>query len=180
MLPAGLIILDEIRNMIKYSSPSRARKVEREQKKAVRRTSYIINGKRLTALIFITGFIFTGVFLQNLGGNGPVVLEEENTVKNLGVLSAVYVFIPTDPEQKFAIEPWYGVVPSANSTQVIAPENTPAKLSTVPYILPVFWITALAGINPYFPIAAGILLYVSVFTLLMFPFWVPEIGNWSA
>lgn len=177
ILPAGLIVLDEIKNIIKYSNPARARKVEREQKKVARRTSYVINGKRLVALIFITGFIFTGVFLQNLGGNGSVVLGEENTVENFGALPAVYVFTPADPEQKFAIEPWYGVIPSANSTKVIAPENTTAKLSTVPYILPVFWITELAEINPCFPVAVGILLYVSVFTLLLFPFWYQKSGS---
>ncbi|MDY0129515.1 MAG: signal peptidase I [Methanosarcina vacuolata] len=177
ILPAGLIVLDEMKNIIKYSNPARARKIEREQKKVARRTSYIIHGKRLVTLVFITGFIFTGVFLQNMGENGSVVLGEENTVENSGVLSTVYVFTPADSEQKFAIEPWYGVIPSANATQVIAPENTPAKLSTVPYILPVFWITELAEINPYFPVAAGILLYVSVFTLLLFPFWYQKSGT---
>lgn len=171
ILPAGLIILDEIRNIIKYSNPARARKVEREKKRTARRTSYVINGKRLAALVFITGFVFTGIFLQNLRGNGPVVLEGEYKVENSGILPSVYVFTPADSEQKFAIEPWYGVIPSANSTQVIVPENTPAKLSIVPYILPIFWITKLAETSTYFPVAAGILLYVSVFTLFLFPLW---------
>jgi len=171
ILPAGLIILDEIRNIIKYSDPVNALKIERKQKKAVRRTSHIIKRKRLIALVFITSLIFTGVFLQNLRENGPVVLGGENKVENTGALPSVYVFTSADSEQKLAIEPWYGVVSSANSTQVIAPENTSAKLSMVPYILPVFWITILAGINPYLPVTAGILFYVSFFTLLLFPLW---------
>lgn len=171
ILPAGLIILDEIRNVIKYSNPARARKIEREQWKAARRASYVIKGKRLAAIVIITGVIFSGVFLQNLGGNGPVVLEGENIVENPGFLPSVYVFTPVDPGQKLAIESWYGVIPSANSTQVFAPENTPAKLSIVPYILQVFWITELAEINLYLPVAAGIFLYVSVFTFLLFPLW---------
>lgn len=176
ILPAGLIILDELKRIIKYSSPARARKSEREQNKVARRTSYVFNGVRLSALIFISGFVFTGIFLQNLGGNGPVVLEKEYKVENSGILPSVYVFTPDSLEQKFAIEHWYGVIPPANSTQVIAPENTPAKLSTVPYILPVFWITELAEISPYLPTAFGILLYVSVFTLLLSPFWCRKSG----
>ena len=171
ILPAGLIILDEIRNLIKYSNPARARKMEREQKKIARRTSYVIKGKRLVALILISGLVFTGVVTDNLGENGPLVMERENTVENPGVLSSVYVIMPDDSGQRLAIEPWYGVVSPANTTQVIAPDNTPAKISSAPYILPVFWIIALAEINPYLPAAFGVVLYTSVFTLLLFPLW---------
>jgi signal peptidase I len=45
IIPALLLILDEIRNVILYSNPARARKLEREQRKAARRTSYAIKGK---------------------------------------------------------------------------------------------------------------------------------------
>ncbi|WP_229391543.1 signal peptidase I [Methanosarcina sp. DH2] len=171
ILPAGLIILDEVRNIIEYSNPARARKMEREQKKAARRVSYVVKGRRLAALILISGLVFTGVVAENLGENGPVVLEGENMVENPGFLPSVYVFVPDDSRQRLAIEPWYGVVPPANITQVTAPENTPAAVSSVPYILPVFWIILLADINPYLPAIAGVLLYTSVFTLLLFPLW---------
>jgi signal peptidase I len=171
MLPAGLIILDEIRNLILYSNPARARKVERERKKEARRTSYVVKGKRLAALVLIGWLVSTGIVLHNLGENGPVVLEKENTVENPGFLPLVYVLTPNYPEQKLAINSWYGVVSQANETQITAPENIPAKISSVPYILPVFWIIALAGINPYLPAAAGIAAYTSVFALLLFPLW---------
>ena len=171
IVPACLLIIDEIRNLVLYSNPARARKVERERKKMDRRTSYVIKGKRLTALILISGLVFTGLATYNLGENGHVILERENKVENTGFLPLVYVLTPDDLDQKFAIHSWYGVVSPANETQVTAPENTPAKISSVPYILPVFWIIALAGIDPYLPAAAGIVAYTSAFTLLLFPLW---------
>jgi signal peptidase len=171
MLPACLLIIDEIKNLILYSNAARARKVERERKKASRRTSYIVKGKRLEAIVLIGGLVFTGIVACNLGENGPVILERENTIDNSGFLSQVFVLTPDNFEQKFSIHPWYGVVSPANKTQVTVPENTPAKMSSVPYILPVFWIIMLAEINPYLPVAAEIAVYTSVFTLLFLPLW---------
>lgn len=171
ILPVCLLIIDEIRNLIKYSNPSRARKIEREQKKSARRTSYAVKGKRLAAFILISGLVFSGIIMHSLGSNGPVILEKESTVENSGFLPLVYVFTPDDLKQKFAIEPWYGVVSPANETKVVAPANMHAKISSVPYILPVFWIIALAEIDPYLPAVVGILAYTSVFTFLLFPMW---------
>jgi signal peptidase I len=171
ILPASLIIIGEIWNIILYSSPQRARKVEKERKKTMRRTFYAVTGKRLAALILISGLVFTGIITQNLGENGPVILEKENTVENSGFLSMVYIFTPDDPKQTLAIDHWYGVVPQNNEIQVIAPENTPAKLNTVPYVLPVFWILELTRINSYLPVAAEIVIYTSIFTLLLLPIW---------
>lgn len=174
VLPAGLIILDEIRTLILYNNPARARKVELERKKMARRISYIIKGKRLAAFIIISGLIFTGMVTLNLGENGPVVLEKENMIENSRSLPLVYVFTPDDSGQKIAINFWYGVVPPANETQVIAPENTPATISSVPYVLPVFWIIVLAGINPYLPAVVEIGLYTFLSTLLLIPLWYPK------
>ena len=58
-----------------------------------------------------------------------------------------------------------------NEIVVTAPENTPAEISTVPYILPVFWIVELAEISPYLPAVAEILIYTSAFTLFLLPLW---------
>jgi len=171
ILPASLLITSEIWNIILYNSPQRARKVENERKKTTKRTFYTLKGKRLAAIILISGLIFTGIITQNLGENGPVILEKENTVENSGYLSMVYVFTPDDPKQTLAIDHWYGVIPRNNETQVIAPENTPARLNTVPYILPVFWILELTRINPYIPVAAEIVVYTSIFTLVLLPIW---------
>jgi len=171
MLPAGLIIFDEIKNLILYSNPARARKIEKERKKTDRRTPYVIKRKRLAALILISGLVFTGIVTNNLGENGPLVLQRENRIENPGFLPLVYVFTPDYSEQKFDINPWYGVIPPVNNTFVTAVENMPSKISSVPYIMPVFWIITLAGISPYLPAATGIVAYTIVFTLLFFPFW---------
>lgn len=179
IVPACLLVIDEIKNLVKYSNPSRARKIEKQQKKLVRRTSYTFKVKRLAAFILICGLTFTCIIMYNLGSNGPVILEKENAIKNSGFFPLVYVFTPEDLKQRFAIDSWYGVVSPANETKVVAPENMPAKLSSVPYVLPVFWIISLAAINPYIPAAATIVIYTSVFTLLFFPLWYgkPAIGR---
>jgi len=176
VLPAGLIILEEIRTLILYNKPARARKTELERKKAAKRTFYIIKGKRLAVLILINGLISAGVVTPNLGENGPVILERENTIENPQSFPLVYVLAPEDPEQRIAINFWYGVIPPANETQVIAPDNTPSMISSVPYIMPVFWIIALAEINPYLPAVAEVGLYTFLSTLLLIPTWYRKSG----
>lgn len=195
ILPAGLLIFEEMRNLILYSNPAKARKVEKERKKIARRTSYAINRKRLAAFILIAGFISTGIVAYNLGENGHVILGKETTIKNPGPLSRVYVITPDEYGKRIDINFWYGVItpsnetkayenqdvpegviaPSSlaqvNETKVIAPENTPATISTVPYILPVFWIIALSEINPYLPALAEIVLYTCLPVLLLVPLW---------
>ena len=171
ILPASLIIIGEIWNIILFNNPQRARKVERERKKTSKRTFYAVKGQRLVALILINGLVFTGIIICNSEENESVILKRENTVENSGFLSMVYVFTPDDPKQTLAIDHWYGVVPKNNETQVIAPENTTVKLNTVPYILPVFWILELTKINPDLPVAAEIVVYTSIFTLVLFPIW---------
>ena len=171
MLPAGLLILDEIRNLILYSNPTRARKVEHERKKTERRISYKIKGMRLAALILIRGLIFSGIVACNLGNNEHVTLKWGNKVDNSRFISQVFVLTPDNSEQQFAIHPWYGIVSPANETHITAPYSTPAQISSAPYILPVFWIIALAGINPYLPAVAEIIIYTSIVILILLPFW---------
>lgn len=175
ILPASFLILDEIRTIIKYSNPTRARKIEREKKKISRYVSYKIKGKRLVVIILVGGFIFTGIVMDNLGENGPVILQEENKVENMGFVPSVCVLLPEDFEQRLAIEPWYAVIPPNNGIQITSPENMSATISSVPYILPVFWIISLAEINPYLPVVAEIVLYTFVFTLFIFPLWYRKI-----
>jgi signal peptidase len=171
MFSAGLLIRDEIKNLIIYSSPSRARKVEREIKKAERRISYKIKGLQLAAIVLFCGLIFTGIVAFNIGENGSSVIEREKQIDNSGFLPMVYAMTPNNLEQKLAIHSWYGVISPDKKTHITVPDNTPVQISSVPYILPVFWILALADINPYLPVFAEIVLYTSVFTLFLFPVW---------
>jgi signal peptidase I len=171
VLPAGLLFIDEIMNIIMYSNPVRARKVERDKKKAASRISHKINAKKLAAIIFISGFVFAGTVAYNLGENGPSVLEMEKHIDNSGFLPIVYIITPDNSDQKLDIHSWYGVVSPANDTQVIAPANTPVQISSVPYILPVSWIIALVDINPYLPAVSEIVIYTSLVTFILLPLW---------
>jgi signal peptidase len=78
---------------------------------------------------------------------------------------------PDNSEIKFDIHSWYGVISPDNETKVIAPGKTSVQISTAPYILPVFWIIAFAEINPYLPAVAEIIIYTSIFTLILLPIW---------
>ena len=184
ILPSGIIVLDEIRNMMIYSNPRRARKLEREQKKIAKKTYYKLEWRKLTQLILVSGLVFLGIVAFNLGDNGHIVLKSENKIDNSGFLPMVYTIKPDNPELMLDIYPWYGVLTPFNETKVneyevsapdgvVAPstENTPAEISTVPYILPVFWIVELAEISPYLPAVAEILIYTSAFTLFLLPLW---------
>lgn len=196
ILPSGIIVLDEIRNMMIYSNPRRARKLEREQKKIAKKTYYKLEWRKLTQLILVSGLVFLGIVAFNLGDNGHIVLKSENKIDNSGFLPMVYTIKPDNPELMLDIYPWYGVLTPFNETKVneyevsapdgvvapstytqfneivvTAPENTPAEISTVPYILPVFWIVELAEISPYLPAVAEILIYTSAFTLFLLPLW---------
>lgn len=196
ILPSGILVLDEIRAMIIYSNPRRARKLEREQKKIAKKTYYKIEWRKLTKLILVSGLIFSGIVALNLEHNGHIVLKSENKIDNSGFLPMVYIITPDNPEMKLDIYPWYGVLTPFNETKVneyeasapegvvapstlaqfsevkvTAPENTPATISTVPYILPVFWIVEFAKISPYLPAIAEILIYISAFALILMPSW---------
>lgn len=200
MLPSGILVLDEIRNMMIYSNPRRAKKLEREQKKIAKKTYHIIKWEKLAQLILVSGLIFSGIVAFNLGENGHIVLKSENKIDNSGFLPMVYTIKPDNPEVKLDIYPWYGVLTPSNETKVneyqvsapegvvapstltqfneivvTAPENTPATISTVPYILPVFWIVELAEVDPYLPAVAEILIYTSAFTLLLMPLWCKKV-----
>ena len=171
IIPSLLLIFEELKTIIIYSNPVRARKAENDQRKLSRRTFYRLKEKRLFLVLLAGGLFFTGLVLENAGENGSLVLKEQNVVENPGFLSGVYVLTPENLQQRLSIEPWYAITPSMNATLVKAPEGTPVTISSVPYILPVFWIVILSELNPFYPQLAEILIYTFIFTLLMLPFW---------
>lgn len=175
IIPAVIIILDEIRTMIVYSNPVHAHKIEYNKKKASRRSYFMIAGKRLTAIVLVSGFIFSGVAIINLGETGSMFLQGDNKVENTGFLPSVCVLLPEDSQNRLTIEPWYSVIPPNCEIQVIAPENMHITISSAPYVFPVFWVISLSEINPYLPVVAEIVLYTSIFTLFMFPLWYRKI-----
>lgn len=175
IFPSVIIILDEIRTIIEYSNPVRAHKIEHNNIKISRRSYFMIMWKRLIAIVLVSGFIFSGIATISLGETGSMFLHEDNKVENTGFLPSVCVLLPEDSENRLAIEPWYSVIPPNCEIQVIAPEDTHVKISSAPYVLPVFWVISLAEINPYLPVVAEIVLYTSIFTLFMLPLWYRKI-----
>ncbi|AKB35718.1 Signal peptidase I [Methanosarcina siciliae C2J] len=175
IIPSVIIILDEIRAIIEYSNPVRAHKIEHNNIKVSRRSYSMIMGKRLIAIFLVSGFIFSGIAIINLGETGSIVLQKDNKVENAGFLPSVCVLLPEDSKNRFAVEPWYALIPPNSEIQAIAPGNMNLTISSVPYVLPVFWVISLAEINPYLPVVAEIALYTSIFTAFMFPLWYRKI-----
>jgi hypothetical protein len=61
---------------------------------------------------------------------------------------------------------------SASAGSGSAGARTKMAVSESPYIMPVFWIVAFAGVNPYLPCVVSILLPPILITLILSPLWV--------
>lgn len=171
LLPSVLIVLDELRNIIEYSNPARARKYEKEQKRRARYTSYVVKEKALLWVLMISLLIPAGLVLPNLENNRPLVLGPEQVLKNTGSFPVVFVITPEDPGQRLMVEPWYGVVEPGNETLIRSGQSMPVEVSSVPYILPVFWVILLAGHSPSLPSAAAVMGYAALLTVFLLPLW---------
>lgn len=174
IFPACLIIINEIREIIAYSNPSNARKIERKKKKISRNVSHSIIRKNLISVSMVGFLVFSGILMYNIGENGPVNILKEGKVENSGFLSSFYVFLPADSEQEFSIEPEYAIITPKNETYLYG-LDTPVYICSVPYILPAFWIISLAKMNPYLPITVEVLVYTMILSVFLFPLWYRKI-----
>ena len=172
ILPALLLIWGEIKNVFRYSDPIKARKMERDEKKRVKEYPHIVKGKRLIGTVLLSLAILMILTLPHGYNNGYTSMDAgEHTLTNKGFLPEVVVFTPQDDTQKSSIEPWYMVNEVGNENKVNINAATDTAITSVPYILPVFWIIAMAKINPYLPLAAIIALYTIIILLVLFPYW---------
>lgn len=185
ILPAGIIIADEIRNI--FTSPFEARRKEREKRRAKRRAIRIVNYKRFSMIFIFGTIIFGAVSLPSLTGSGYVTDINAGALKieNRGALPCVCIFnIINDPHG--AISPGYAVLPPKNDTEVeveilmdahetggsdLEHEDTLIAVSKSPYIMPVFWIDTLAKINPYLPGLVSSTVPTVILTLILSPIW---------
>ena len=65
IVPVLLIIFGEIKNIIDLSNSFRARKIEKWNKKAVRKTLYTIKEHKLAKIILISGIIISCLVISN-------------------------------------------------------------------------------------------------------------------
>ncbi len=172
ILPASVLILDEVKKIIQASNPVSARKMEREKRKRTRQMPNVVDGRVLGGVALISLLLLMALVLPNLGGNGHTTLEEEYVFKNYGYLSSVSVITPDDTTQRLAIEPWYSVIPRTNESVVMSSSGPmDVGVTSVPYVLPVLWIILLAQIDPYLPAFFIIVLYSSLAIVLSISLW---------
>ena len=185
VLPSLLIVVDELRKIAMYSNPVLARKTDRANKKEKkRRTLTIINYTRLSTIMLAGTFVFGALFIPYLTGCGYAEVSRTERIENFESLSSVFVFNPVNGADS-AVLPNHVVLPGKSADEVSVPvpvsasagsgsagARTKMAVSESPYIMPVFWIVALAGVNPYLPCVVSILLPPILITLILSPLWV--------
>ncbi len=164
MIPAFLITIGEVRNIMKYSDPRKARMADKADKK--KNKSDV--GKKseykhmrvlaiLLPLLFVFGFLSLP-YLQQSGSN------LENRSLESGVIGGAAMY-KTESDSI----PNYVNLPMGENRSIES--NDFAELSAAPKILPVFWLGVLAEGHPLLPSLATTLIPPTVITLLLYPIW---------
>lgn len=192
IIPAGLIIADELRKIIWYSNPilaCRAKKEEKEKMKKKRKTIAIVNYKRLLTILFISTIVFSAFSISSLAESGYVKSEYIKSgtfkIENQDILPCVFVFNSSYQIQHENVSTTqnYVVLPEKNNVEVMLNKDDPREyesertsiaISKCPYILPVFWIEIMAKVNPYIPSIISLILPSILLTLALFPIWLQK------
>ena len=174
LLPATILILDEIKNIVLYSNPVKARKAEKRKRKLSRRTSYTVQSKYLVSITCVCCILFLLLLSPYFGANGWFTLPNEYTKNNPNELSSVLVLTSENGIQN-PLYPGYSVISPSNSTTVDLKQEARTSVSYVPYILPVFWTISLSQLHPLMPIISIFILYTTLILLLTLPIWYRKI-----
>lgn len=192
IIPAGLIIADELRKIIWYSNPilaCRAKKEEKEKMKKKRKTITMVNYKRLLTILFISTIVFGAFSISSLAESGYVKSEYIKSgtfkIENQDILPCVFVFNSSYQIQHENVSTTqnYVVLPEKNNVEVMLNKDDPREyesertsiaISKCPYILPVFWIEIMAKVNPYIPSIISLILPSILLTLALFPIWLQK------
>lgn len=170
IVPVLLLIFNEIQNIKDYSNSIRARKIEKLNKKTLRKTLYIIKEHKLAKIMLISGIILSCLFISNIKVNVQTIIEQDGTICNSGCFPIVYISTNSDYTKH-----WYGIATPNSETLVEKSENTSDKIILVPYILPVYWLLIMAKINPNLPLIVEICLYTLLITFITVPLWYQKI-----
>lgn len=164
MIPAALLIFGEIRNIMKYANPVRARKAEREETKKERevvreRTEF---GLSRFAAIFIVCLVIFGVL------SVPPLFSSGKNVEVEGFGSGFcpsVVFFKVNENSL----PRYRIVQDNENLNI--KNARVSKLSVAPYIIPPFWTGLLGRISPKLPSLLTFLLPPFIISLILYPVW---------
>lgn len=174
LLPAGLLIVDETKNIL--TPAKEARRQEGKKRKAKRKQRLKIDYNVLLILFLTLSIPFFVLSAHSLVVSGYEDLSptgENQKIGNNGVLPCVLVFNTAE-----TVVP-YAVLPAGDSREIELPTNMgneiSRSLSCVPYVMPVFWIVVLASINPFLPTLTTAVVPPLSISLLFYPLWLTDI-----
>jgi signal peptidase I len=166
IVPALLLIYNEIQTIADYSNFIRARKIEKLNRKTTKKTLHVIKEHKLAEIMLIGCIISSGLVIPAAKVNDQTIIEKDSTIYNSGHFPIVYISTSNDYTKH-----WYGTAMPTNKTLIEKSENTNDKIISVPYILPVYWLLVMTKTNPYLPIIAEICLYTLLIILITVPIW---------
>ena len=167
IIPASVLIMGEIRKIMR--SPAQEHRTAREVKRK-QRLHIALKYSRLLTIFLITALLFGAISFPFLGTSGSAAIKDEITIENRGLLPGV--FVVNAVEDEMIIPPI--VLPEYNESVIMINDGGTQhtmSISSTPYIMPVFWIAVLAGINPYLPLLISAILPPILITLILFPLW---------
>ncbi len=153
LIPAALLVADEIRKVMSHGNPLLRRK---SKKRKIEIVNY--NLGRMLAILLIALAVSGAISMPCLFESGYTPKAE---VENGLFPSAVILKLKDDPIPRYAIQ---------SSGNLKIPSNA-AVISKAPYILPVFWLDLLARIDPYLPALFTFIFPPMFLTFLLFPVW---------
>lgn len=184
MVPAMLIIIDEIRKIMVMSNPVLARKAVKEEKMRKKGKKRIqVDYKKFFLTFLILSIPFFIISAPSLAICGNVDMDakqfdqtflkfEKQEIKNEGLVPCVLVFNPTENGKVS-----YRVLSTGNITEIgtETESKTSTSISSAPYIMPVFWIVQLASVNPFLPALVTAIIPGFLIALIFYPVWVKDI-----
>jgi len=169
IVPASIIIIDEILSIIKYSNPLKLRKMEKEEKKATPRISRIVNHSLLGAIASVGMIVALIISLPFIIASGytPTPATDYN-IENDGVITCSYTLLPLGVDN---IPSEHGFIKPGNETSISFDEKIKCVVSLCPAIVPVFWVEGMMKINTALPCLFLIVLSIIAITIISVPLW---------
>lgn len=169
IIPALLIITDELISIIKYSNPINYHKMEKENKKPPRKVLRKINWPMLYVFVIIGLSIAIALTMPyiTMSEYSSTAITNYN-ITNTGLLTCSYTIIPLDIQN---YTPVYGIIQPGNSSSIPFSEKLTYSISVCPIILPVFWVNIMSEISPVIPCLFAVIIFTMITTFISIPLW---------
>ncbi len=166
VLPAGMIIFSEVRNISKYSDPVKARRAEREERiserKKNRRETIKYDFKRLSLFIVVAVAFFGFISVPGLRQSGVNI--EDRVIESGFLPQSVYYVLEDD------YIPRYEVI-STNMGEEFQVEEAEILSVSPKMLVPPFWAGVFGDIHSHLPAVLSILVPMLLVVIFLTPLW---------